>query len=321
MFSHANPISGLGDLADTSIQSLPSTGLLVVIAVMVGGILMWSFGGRMVRPLYGVLFGAAGSACGLFLPASVGLSFNPFIGIGVGAVAGLLAGLLLFRLSMATALAMTGAVLAPLAVTAILWLNPSSAPTAGVPLTGDALLLSDVPVEGASKSSDNVNSIHADNSPATDAVKSFFNNAGTVDSQEADSDATDAATAIAHTAADRLGAFVGELASEARSAWVQLPAGRQLTLGISSAIGALAGFLIGLSFPKKVASIGAAFVGAGVWAPIAAKLMNDYSVPGHAALPTSARGWLALWLFVAAAGLALQWTILKPKADKPARSQ
>ncbi|RMH25680.1 MAG: hypothetical protein D6693_08575 [Planctomycetota bacterium] len=310
MFKSA-PISNLAQVADASLSSLPPAGLLVVGAVLIGGLLMWAFGGRLVKPMYGFLFGVAGAVAGLFLPASVGLAVNPYLGIGLGAVTGALAGILVFRLSMAAALGVAGGVLAPTVAGAVLWLNPAASAQTGAPLAGEDLFLPGVPVEEAA-------------GEGVGPLDSFFatDGAGADDGRDpAIDEAAQAAAALARSAAERLRSFGAELAGEARTAWDNLPGEQRLVLAIAGALGALAGFLLGLSFPKKVAAVGSAFLGAGVWVPVAARVIHDFSLPGAGALPGTARGWLAVWLIVAAAGLALQWTVLKPKADTPARAE
>jgi hypothetical protein len=326
MLSAAAPISDLGELASTSLRSLPPSGLMMAFAIMMSGLLMWAFGGRLVRPMYGFLFGVLGSGCGLFVPALVGVNTSPYIGIAVGAVVGALIGLLMFRLSMASALAVAGGVLAPLITGAVLWLNPAAA-TTGNPLTGDALLLPGVPVESASN--DRPHEDAPKNAADTPAItfESIFKLKDLVSAEsdnaklEKTSDvASQAAIALARSAAERLRSFASELGGEAHAAWSDLPSNQQLMLAVASVLGGLGGFLLGMSFPKKVAAVGASFIGAGLWTPIAAKGMHDFSVPGHGALPSTASGWLALWLIVVAVGLILQWTVLKRKADRPARS-
>lgn len=326
MLSLSTPISDLGDLADTSLKSLPPAGLVVVIAILICGLLMWAFGGRLVKPMYGFLFGVAGAAAGLFVPAMIGFSVSPYIGIGVGAMVGVLAGLLLFRISMATALATTGGILAPLIAAAVMWLNPAGADGAGTPLSGDELFLSGVPRDtdannGGAAPDDDTLDFALDTFFGTNGAGEPSDNDEIGDEDEAVNDAVEAAAALARTAAERLRAFVTELAGEARATWNELPGDQQLVLGVAAVLGGLAGFLLGLSFPAKVAAVGSAFIGAGIWTPIGAKLLRDFAVPGASALPESARGWLALWLIVAAIGLALQWTVLKPKTDKSSRAE
>ena len=299
------PISELGQIADASVRSLPAAGIVVVFAALVGGLLMWAFGGRLVKPMYGFLFGVVGSVCGLFLPAGIGIAINPYLGAGVGAVAGALIGVLLFRVSMATSLGIAGGVLAPTIAAAIMWLNPAATgASTGRPLSGAEMLLPGVPLENT----------------AADP------GAGARSSDPAKIDPTigaalDTASGLARSATHRLRSFAGELAHEAAAEWSDLPGDQRLVLGISGVLGALAGFLLGLSFPKKVAAIGSAFLGAGVWAPTSAKLITDFSLPGANALPETARGWLALWLILSATGLVLQWTVFKRRADKPARAE
>lgn len=326
MLFTTSTISDVGQLADASLRSLPWSGLVIVGAVGLVGLAMWALGGRLARPMYGLLFGAVGASGGLFTPAAVGLNINPYLSVGAGAILGMLAGLLLFRLSMATALAAVGGTLAPLIVGAVIWLNPGlSGPAGGgpsQPLSKQEMLLPGVPIESTGDE-------RAGDGPSEPGLtETLFGQdkdherhaSSNNNSADSDGPSLRVASSLAHSAKDRLGSFIGELASEAGAGWSKLPTGQQLALAISAALGALGGFLLGMSFPKKVASVGSAFLGAGVWTPIAAKAMYDFSVPGRGLLPGSARGWLALWLFVAAAGLILQWTVLKRNADRPVRS-
>lgn len=317
------PITSLGQMADASLRTLPPAGLVVAFGLLVGGLLMWAFGGRLVKPMYGFLFGVVGAVAGLFVPASLGLDFSPYIGIGLGAVVGALAGILFFRLSMAAALAGAGAVLAPTVAAAAMWFNQP--PTPGAATESPALKESDLFLDGvrrepnADAGTDSLpwflDSLDSATPTASDTALGMISDDPAVD------EAIDAAVAIARTAAERIRAFAGELADEGRAAWSGVPERQRLILAFAAAIGAIGGFVLGMSFPKKVAAVGSAFLGAGVWAPTAAKIMADFSLPGAASLPTTARGWLALWLILAAVGMALQWTVLRQRADKPPRAE
>lgn len=332
MLSRSSPISTFGELADVSLAALPAFGLLVVLAVMLSGLVMWSFGGRLVKPTYTFVFAVSGAAAGMFTPPVLGFTIHPAIGIGLGALIGALAGMLLFRLSMATALGAVGGVLTPLIATVFFWVNASGAAPPSRALEQDALFLQDVPIS-TDAAAPQPGGETTDHDPGPFSFMKFFipreakdaagdrSSSEGAERSEAFAEALETASVLAKSAAERLQAFVAELANEARAAWDGLPANQQLVLAVAAAIGALGGFVLGMSFPKKVAAIGSAFLGAGVWTPIAARLMHDYSLPGHTSLPTSARNWLALWLIVAAFGLALQWTVLRPKADKPSRSR
>lgn len=320
---NSQPISSLGQMADASLRTLPPAGLVVVIGLLVGGLLMWAFGGRLVKPMYGFLFGIVGAVAGLFVPASMGLGINPYVGIGVGAVVGALAGILFFRLSMAAALASAGAVLAPTVAVAAMWFNspaPAGTSNEGSALAESDLFLTGVPREPGAEGETArlpwfLDSLGPGSPEATDAALGLMSDDPAVE------EAIDAAVALARSAADRLRAFAGELLDEGRAAWSGVPERQRLILALAAAIGALGGFVLGMSFPKKVAAVGSAFLGAGVWAPTAARIMTDFSLPGAGSLPATARGWLALWLILAAIGMALQWTVLSPKADKPTRAE
>lgn len=326
MLSLTTPMTDFGELADTSLRSLPPVGLVVIFAILVCGLLMWAFGGRLVKPMYGFLFGVAGATAGLLVPAALGMEMSPYIGVAVGAVVGVFAGILLFRISMATALGTAGGVLALLLAAAVVWLNPNVANESGTPLSGDELFLADVPVTTDDEfmnapGHDQALEFAFDSIFGTNEADAPSDNGEFDEDDEALDEAVEAAAALAKTAMERIHAFIVELSAEARAAWGELPENQRLVFGVAAVLGGLAGFLLGFAFPKKVAAIGSAFIGAGIWAPIAVKALRDFDAPGAASLPTTARAWLITWLIIAAIGLALQWTVLKPKADRSSRAE
>ncbi|MEC9373890.1 MAG: hypothetical protein VYC34_08600, partial [Planctomycetota bacterium] len=110
--------------------------------------------------------------------------------------------------------------------------------------------------------------------------------------------------------------FIRALRDEAGAEWSRLPEAHRFALVISAALGALTGLVAGLAAPKHVAAITTSFVGAAAWLGAGAILARTHGVVGAESLPSSAAAWVLIWLLVSAIGAALQWTALRPRADK-----
>ncbi|MEC9374638.1 MAG: hypothetical protein VYC34_12375, partial [Planctomycetota bacterium] len=129
---------------------------LVTVAALVAGLALWLVGRRLIRPLYAVLFAAVGGLIGFILPAATGVSVNPNVTLFAGVILGGLAGLALFRISMAVALATMLGVVAPIATAFVLRIQPAALGEGQEgALAGEHLFLEDIPVrEGAGPESE-----------------------------------------------------------------------------------------------------------------------------------------------------------------------
>lgn len=266
-----------------------------IVAVALGlGILLWLVGRRFVKPLFVLLFTATGGVVGYLGPAALAINVNQTILLAVGLVAGALIGVLLFRFALATAVGVLLAFVAPVVASILLNITPPSLTTGDTPpLTSQEMLLDDVPIE-------------------TDASE----NART-GSENGVEPAMLTTEEVAQEAQARLDAFLRQLSVEAQEEWEGLAPREQRILVLSSLSGGLLGLLLGLMWPKHLAAAAAAFVGAATWLPAGALLIGAHNLPGAGLLPSSAKMWLVLWLAVAIVGVILQWTALKPRADKP----
>jgi|GEM_PF-4121804 len=261
-------------------DALAITGVLV-------GLALWLAGRKLLRPLFAV--GAAGllGALGFFGPASLGITFSPHLTMAIGAVAGALVGLFLFRFAMAVVMASTMAIVSPVVLAAIVGISASAG--VAVALSPDQQLLEGVPIQGTS-------------APATPAVQ--------ID------EAAPKASSNTSTAARKVAAFMKQAYLELEDRWVQLPIqNRILLLGVAAS-GAAVGFLAGLLIPKVVALFATALLGPLIWAPCALSFANLHSVNLAAIAPGSAQSWLFVWLGLSAVGVVVQWTAFPGKADK-----
>ncbi len=259
------------------------------------GVLLWLVGRRFVRPLFILLFAATGGAIGYLGPPALAINVSQPILMAVGLVGGALLGLAVFRVALAIAVGGLLAFAAPIMASIVFSIAPSSmSGEEAAPLRAEQLLLDDVPMEGES-ASENANAWsenHVGPAPLT-------------------------AEEAAEEAQAQVEAFLSQLREEAVAEWESLGAREQRILVLSSLSGALIGLLLGLMWPKHVAAAATSFVGAATWLPAGALLISAHGLPGADLLPSSAKIWLAVWLAVALVGAILQWTALKPRADKP----
>lgn len=295
--------SQLGDLAQAAsdgLSALPWGAHMVMAIVMGAGLVMWLTGRRLLRPVYALVFAAGGAVFGFFGPSSLGIQADPYIGLIAGLIAGLLIGALAFRVSMALSLAAVGAVAMPLLFAGVLAVaqEPDIAESLGV--TDPDKLIAQYEAESkADATSENA----TDDSTFDDFLKSE-----NMTSEEFKN------AAIA--ASLRIRAFALAMWDDAQARLDNMPPRHQLLLLIAGVVGAALGFSLGFGFPGRVAAISTAFVGAAVWLPAAAWLLNAMGADIGRVIPGASVTWLALWVAVSVIGVLLQWTALKPRADE-----
>lgn len=265
-----------------SVSDLPWGADALALTGVLLGLALWLAGKRLIRPLFAL--GAAGlfGAIGFFGPASLGVSVSPHIGLATGAVAGAIIGVVLYRLAMAAALGVAMALATPILLAVVLGVQ---APEARA-LSQQDMLLEGVPMQGDAPAA----------MPARDA------HAAPVD--------------VNVDAARKVRAFVKEAYLEAESRWVALSLrDRVILLGVAFSGGAV-GFLTGLLIPKTVALLATALLGPVLWAPCAIALGRLHNVRLDAIAPSTAQGWLIVWLGLSAVGVVVQWTARSKRADK-----
>ncbi|MEX0777446.1 MAG: hypothetical protein WD042_17210 [Phycisphaeraceae bacterium] len=86
---------------------------------------------------------------------------------------------------------------------------------------------------------------------------------------------------------------------------------------VAATIGAAVGLLLGLLRPYAAASVQSALVGGALWLAGLRGLMAVYAPDQTAWAPTSPRAWLVVLGLITAAGVLLQWTLWRRRADQP----
>ncbi len=257
-------------------------GPLALAAVATGfGLLLWLFGGRFMKGATTLAFVAGGAVAGYAVTPQFFPGVTPWAGLGVGGVLGFILGSLMFRVSMAAALAIMLGVSAP---TIIAVARNMHAPVVERSAESGRALLE--------------RSLRRSIAPEAPAEPSA-------------EPEPDGATAILSQAAD----FAEQLFSEASAQWDQMPIAHKSVLFLA-AVGATAlGFGIGLVAPRFAASAVTAGFGAALWLSAGSAAAHLAQASFESRLPDRAITWLLIWLAVTAVGAVFQWLpTRKPKA-------
>ncbi|HEB60249.1 MAG TPA: hypothetical protein ENJ06_00330 [Phycisphaeraceae bacterium] len=137
------------------IRQLPVSVHVMALAGLMIGVIVLLAGGKLVRPLVLLVGASFGAFLGLAAIAFFPDAGDPLIGIGIGAVVGLLFGLLMFRFYMAVALALLLGIIAPVGVFAYGSLSGTWSQQEQGPVAASEQLLDDVPVTRDEATTDN----------------------------------------------------------------------------------------------------------------------------------------------------------------------
>lgn len=284
----------------SAVQALPIAAHLLAGGALGAGLILWCMGRRVVKPMFALVGGLVGGGAGFLLapafgPAEIGGIASPYLGLGVGAVLGLIAGVMLFRFAVAIS---TGTVLglAGVLVSLILMTSPEVQAEAGDALGAAALQTFQGPEDG---SADETVAPGADPSAlAPPAPAEFVPSVDAALSEE---------TKLKMKAvAERVEAFLAALGEELRPRWEALPGRARLTIIAAGLGGAAVGFLLGLVMPQRSSAAVTALFGAAVWLPAAVWLAHALDAPGREILNLSALAWTVTWVVLAAVGFAAQ---------------
>ncbi|MEO0511284.1 MAG: hypothetical protein AAF108_00080 [Planctomycetota bacterium] len=294
--------SSLADSAEKFLQD-PSFGAVaatvaVVGGSLLGGLVLWAAGKKMVRPVFGLVGAAAGGLLGAVLLPATGLgaqlpvSLPPtWVGLAAGAIVGILFALAAFRFSLAIIAGLTGLALALLI--SVVAVGLQHVPTQNAkPLTPKQLLLEGVPVDD-------------EDAPTGDTAARET----TTDQQTPSSNGTSPTT-------DQARAFATEVVDHLRTTyWEPTPVWKKSTVIASAFFGFIGGLAVGVLMPKRSTAVVTALAGAGLWIPPAVALAARAGAPTEW-FQRSPEQWLAIWLVVSALGVVVQLTLGKKKRKR-----
>lgn len=317
------------------LNSLP-WGIHAVVAMgMVAGLVLWLAGRRVLKPLLITVAAILGGLLGgLVVPStSWGASLTVWHGVGIGLVAGLIIGLLLYRSAMAVSVGVVMGAALPLIAAAALQFYPiaggaSSTPAAAATETDDGWERFDghswvraEPTHASPGSS-------ASDVPATPASLDGFRvmaanwlDDGNITATLAQLDGPKSAAkqveedvenvkvpANLQPAADRISAAWATATSEVRTQWAALPRPHQAVVGLAAIVGLAGGVVLGLAMPTWAAGAVTSLFGAAIWIPCLVWLSNAFSAPWRGQFDRTPAAWLAIWAVVAFIGMLVQWS-------------
>lgn len=299
-----------------ALRSLPLGVHAVPIIGLIAGIVLWLWGGKFLRPITVILSLAIGAGLGALLAPAAGLTDvgglpAPYVGLGVGALIGLCAGLVLFRFSMGMAAAAALATATFLGATVYLSSTNQLPPAPRADeRSAQASSLKDQLRESLGDL--RITARKRDDAP-TKAGEPVTPTAGAAKTAEEVERSARAASLATNTRA-----FVNDLSADLAERWDAMTPRARLILFGGTLAGWMLGLAIGLASPKRTSAIVTAFLGAALWLACGLYLLRAGGVSLPDALADRPLWWAIGWLAVALAGVGVQSITSRAKPPAPA---
>lgn len=280
-----------------TIQSIPMSTHGVVIALFVGGLVLAVFGKNSLRMGFALLGLLVGVQLSLLLPAAFGFAPSAVVASLVGAVLGLLVGLLAYKFTIMLTLGLAGAVLAPMAVAAGLYINDPALSTPSEQQSTESAGDADAAdFEDASEPP-------TPDTSALNRAKSLLSGrmgaaAGEEAKRRADEELGADFSDRLEDGAATLARFIGQLGEKLEPYWTRMTVQQRLAVVGSSLLGLVLGMSFGAFLPDKGAALVTAFAGTAVSLPSGLWLYTAFDLPWAQALPSSPFVWVIVWFVV-----------------------
>lgn len=291
------PGSAVSDLAEW-VRGLPLASLAPAGLLVVGGLLLLAFGRRLLKPVLVVAAIFAGVVLAVRIGHGMGSTISPLVWSALGALGGVLAVMLFYRIALALTVGAIASVAAMLLAT-----------------TAAEFGLVDVGPGTAARAED-VTSAEAlrapDRGPGTFERLAASEEGRAVVSEHLDGVAPGLGPVVLDWL-DRGNRFLAGLGAWTSERWELLPRPMRTLLLASAAAGGFLGFAAGLASPTLAAAIVTSLFGALLVLFCGLPILSRY-----ASLETLTRltpgVWLLVWLALATLGWLFQWTTRgKPK--------
>jgi len=269
--------------ATPPIPGLPFEIHTMAAIALVAGLVLWLMGSRVVKPIFAILGLVIGSAMGfivvpVFGPDQLWGIASPYIGLGAGAVVGLVGAIIMFRFTIAVAAAGVFA-------------------TASV--FGASIYLSHVDAQQTAEAL-GVDPQHVET--ARTLAESELMMEGVPVAGEDAGEQSEPQTPLAASVRD----LIGTVRTELGEAWATVPALDRLVLVGAGAVGGVLGLLFGLAMPKRSAALVTALAGSAVALAGVGYFAGYFSLPGGEALLASPTRWAVIWGMLAIGGFMFQ---------------
>ena len=298
----------MNDFTQT-LQDLPVTGLIPVVLLIGLGLGLWAAGRKILRVAFAALGLIVGGCAGWLMGDAMNLGVWTWGTAAIGACVLACVSLLAFRMAVAVAMAVIFAIAAPLGVIAVAEIQAKRA--------GTTLAEAEV------------------RNPVTDEITNWMEKHDDPQARQQVGDALKSASESARQGIDRAKAALSEslegktdahieqierfsvrIRDAIRAKWDSTPPSLRPTLTVSMIAGGLLGLILGGLVHTLSAAAITALGGSLLWLCGLQVLAVRLGADGPW-MPTSGTTWLALWLITSAAGVVIQWTFRKRKADKP----
>lgn len=300
------------------VQALPLEAHLGVTLLMLAGLALWLFGGRLIKPLFAIIGLAVGAVAGLvFLPAAgfdaAGGVSGALIGLAIGAVIGLTLALILAKVAIVFAAMLGFALVGFLGASIYLQYAtlPDDAPPPpfvdkDTPRASSGRLLFKHPTTGQ---------------PVTiEELTSSLREAQRIIRGGSESGAKDDEQNRFAAIAIRCRAVLAEAYDATKARWNAWSV-RERMVVVFSTLGSLAlGLLVGVFMPNRATALVTALAGSAIWLASAVWLINALAPSVNHITDQRPEAWAVVWLLVFLAGLVAQLSGLgrsAPPKGKP----
>lgn len=308
--------SSVPTTALTLAQNLPEGGSVSLFFLLAGGLMLWLFGAKIVKPVFMIFGLAIGGFVGTTILPLTGLpafdlgGFNitPGItGLIAGAIIGGLIMLALFRMVITLTAAIAFAAAGLLGAMVFLHFNPTTTTT--ITTTQETILESgEAATEAFDATADAIARTAAERS--VDLLNSDSENPLIDD--ETKSDIMDAA--------ERSRAFIEHVVETVREDLDKRPARDKMVAFSSMFAGLALGLLVGVMMPNRAAALVTSLTGSAAWIGAGTALLTARSGEVPEYLDRSAVVWAIIWIIIAILGLFVQLGFLSKKSSKSSRS-
>lgn len=294
------------------VRDLP---LEVHVAAMIGlgaGLALWLVGRRLLKVVFVLLGIAQGGALGFVIAPLTGYeTFEGIdvthIGLGAGAVAGIIAASFLFRFTIAVSTSAVMAVAGLLGASVYLAAVEAAAPPSELPTS--ELALEGVPFEDETPPAELPLNEEPSRPfgfiPEEQPAESGVGEEGPLESGQQGEHVGE----IVDTARERVREFMIRLGNEARELWASQPTYDRSVMTLAALASAALGAMIGLVVPTWASAVVTSLAGAAIWIPCGLWLANTFDLPGVEHVQgISPKNWLIVWGVVALVGATAQWS-------------
>ncbi len=294
------------------VQALPVEAHFTMVLVLLGGLALWLFGGRLVKPLFALVGIAFGGVVGLIVLPALGLAEvggvpGSLVGMGVGALIGLVLSLVMLKVAIIFIAGLGFAAAGFLGATLYLEYNPlpDTNPPAFVveddtPRDPMGRLLFKNPITGENMT---IEQLTRSLREADSILGGMGNGGGADEASGGDQDRSERFAAIAA----RCRAVLIQAVDTVKSHWNALSSRERLVV-LGSTFGSMAlGMLIGFFMPKKSTAVITALAGSAIWLTSGVWLIDAFLPSLGAVTSHPPEIWAVVWGIVFLLGVTVQF--------------